>query len=103
MPVRAPEPEPEARPAGLGRLLRTVAPLGPSRVLSRGLRPARAWSRRMLHAAGAGPGTLHWRGIAVPLWPAHEEAWRPPGRFRFVGEERDLGDLGAWRPQASRL
>ncbi|HEX5043093.1 MAG TPA: alginate lyase family protein [Candidatus Polarisedimenticolaceae bacterium] len=101
--MRAPEREPEAKPAGLGTLLRTVAPLGPSRILSRGLRPARAWSRRLLHVAGAGPGILPWRARAVPLWPAHEETWSPPARFRFLGTERDLGNLRDWRHPGSRL
>jgi uncharacterized heparinase superfamily protein len=101
--VPAPGPELEATPAGLGTLYRTLAPLGPRRVLSRALRPARAWSRRALHAVGARPGPLQWRGLSLPLWPAHEETWAPPGRFRFLGIEHDLGDLRRWQPPASRL
>lgn len=103
MPVRAPAPEPEARPGGLGTLLRTLAPLGPRRVLTRALRPARAWSRRLLHAAGAGPGDPTWRGAPLPLWPVHDASWCPPGRFRFHGVEHDLGDLREWQAPASRL
>ena len=65
--VRAPEPAPEAAAAGLGTFFRTLAPLGPRRVLSRALRPARAWSRRLLHAAGARAGPSHWRDVPHPL------------------------------------
>ena len=101
--MRAREREPEAKAVGLGTLLRTLGPLGPRRVLSRAMRPARAWSRRMLHAAGGRPEAVQWRGPSIPLWPAHEETWLPPGRFRFLGVEQDLGDLRDWRvPYAPR-
>ena len=100
--MRAPEPAPDTR-AGLGILFRTLAPLGPRRVLARALRPARAWSRRWLHAAGGRPGPLRWRGATVPLWPAYEQTWRAPGRFQFLGLEQDLGDLRHWRAPGPRL
>ena len=41
--------------------------------------------------------------MTVPLWPAHEETWRPPGRFRFLGVEHDLGQFQHWQVPGSRL
>jgi len=73
-------------------------------VVARLARPLRGVSRRLAHAAGAGPGpvaAVALEGFVAPPVPSAD--WTPPGRFRFVGVERDLGRTIDWTEAPTRL
>ncbi len=87
-----------------GLLFRTVRELPPGRVLRRLARPGRGLSRRLAHAAGAGPGNVAPEPIvdfAPPRVP--ESTWSPPGRFRLIGLEREFGASIDWFSAPTRL
>ncbi len=88
---------------GPGLLLRTLAPLGPSRVFRRVMRPLRGGSRRALLASGLHPRQAALRPLRLePALPSGVQ-WDGSRRFRFLEVEHDLGNPPRWKSAPSRL